>query len=105
MKIRILAIFATVFSILPFSTLANDEDAIAEMTAEERVDQIKAVVNSAETDVDMMTEDAEVQTEHAMKEAKNEADSAVNNVKAETGKMKHETEAKMDDVMDGTTKQ
>ena len=105
MKNRNLAILATVFSILPFSTLADDEASVAEMTAEERVEEIKAVVNNVETDVDMMAKEAEVQSEQAMKEAKDGADSAVVDTKATANKMEQAAEAKVDDVIDTTTSQ
>ncbi len=105
MKIRNLAILATVFSILPFSTLADDEASVAEMTAQESVEEIKAVVNNVETDVDMMVKEAEVQSEQALKEAKDGADSAVVDTKATANKMEQATEAKVDDVIDSTTSQ
>ncbi|MBE1274538.1 hypothetical protein [Enterovibrio baiacu] len=105
MKNRNLAILATVFSILPFSTLADDEASVAEMTAEERVEEIKAVVNNVETDVDMMAKEAEVQSEQAMKEAKDGADSALVDTKATASKMEQAAEAKVDDVIDTTTSQ
>ncbi|MGF1706850.1 hypothetical protein [Enterovibrio baiacu] len=105
MKNRNLAILATVFSILPFSTLADDEASVAEMTAEERVEEIKAVVNNVETDVDMMAKEAEVQSEQAMKEAKDGADSAVVDTKTTASKMEQAAEAKVDDVIDTTTSQ
>ncbi|MCC4797138.1 hypothetical protein BCT30_07260 [Enterovibrio norvegicus] len=105
MKIRNLAILATVFSILPFSTLADDAANVAELTAQERVEEIKAVMNDVDTDVDKMAKEAEVQTEQAIKEAKDDADSAVGDTKTETNEMKHAAEAKVDDVIDSTNSQ